>query len=86
MRLNSTVALTLILLSLMVAAGVVSAAWGYALGREALQGITQPDVRPASNVGESDGNPPHRDELILLKEADILEDVEARMNGNAAVE
>lgn len=85
MRLNSTVALTLILLSLMVAAGVVSAAWGYALGREALQGITQPDVRPASNVGESDGNPP-RDGLILLKEADILTDVEARMNGNAAVE
>jgi hypothetical protein len=86
MRLNSTVALTLILLTLMTAAGVVSAAWGYALGREALQGVTQPDVRPASSVGESDGTPPRRDQLILLKEEDILTDVEARMNGNVGAE
>jgi len=70
----------------MVAAGVISSAWGYALGREALQGITQPDVRPASSMGESDGTAAHSSQLVLLKEEDILEDVEARIKGEAGVE
>ncbi|NJL23691.1 MAG: hypothetical protein HC895_27475, partial [Leptolyngbyaceae cyanobacterium SM1_3_5] len=46
MKVNSTLALTLVLLTAMVGAGVVSAAWGYAVGGEALKGVTQPNGRP----------------------------------------
>jgi hypothetical protein len=81
MRINSTVALTLILLSLMVAAGVTSAAGGYNLGREALKGIRQPDVRPNA-VGDTEGAP-RREEVILLKEADIIETIETRIKGKS---
>jgi hypothetical protein len=79
---NPTVALTLILLFLMVAAGFVSAAWGYAIGREALKGITQPDVRPSTSISDTSGVP-RREEVTILKEADILADVKAQMEGNA---
>jgi hypothetical protein len=75
---NPTVALTLILLFLMVAAGFVSGSWGYALGREALKGITQPDVRPSTASGE--GAPRH-EEVSILSEAAILADVKARVEG-----
>lgn len=84
MKVNPTIALTLILLSLIVGAGVVSASWGYALGREALKGIRQPDVRPVSNVGQSSqSSTPRREALTLLSEEEILSDVKARMEGNA---
>ncbi|MGG6296989.1 hypothetical protein ACQ4M4_21545 [Leptolyngbya sp. AN02str] len=76
MKLNSTVALTLVLLSLMVGAGVVSAAWGYALGREALKGVTQPDVRPT--VLNENGDQPRTDTNLIVPESKILEDVKAR--------
>jgi hypothetical protein len=79
---NPTVALTLILLFLMVAAGFVSAAWGYAIGREALKGITQPDVRPSTSLSDASGVP-RREEVTILQEADILADVKAQMEGNA---
>ncbi|MBW4653670.1 MAG: hypothetical protein KME20_11635 [Kaiparowitsia implicata GSE-PSE-MK54-09C] len=78
MKFNSTVALTLVLLSLMVGAGVVSAAWGYALGREALKGVTQPDVRPTVlSEGESQAR---TDDVLIIPEEKILEDVKARVN------
>lgn len=81
MKLNSTVALTLILLVLMVAAGLVSASWGSSLGREALKGITQPDTRPASNrVGKQAGSS-RREEVAVLPESDIIANVKVRMNG-----
>ena len=80
MKVNSTVALTLILLSLMVGAGGVSAAWGYAMGREALKGVTQPDVRPtAGNAEEPRSNQPR--EFEIIPEAQILEDVKTQMDG-----
>jgi hypothetical protein len=83
-RINPTVALTLALLFFMVVAGIVSASWGYALGRQALKGITQPDVRPNSGVSSPQGNSaPRREGFVLLREEDILVDVEARMKGNA---
>ncbi len=80
MKVNTTVALTLILLSLMVGAGVVSAAWGFALGREALKGITQPDTSPTSNLArkqQNDAKTPFK----ILQEAEILKRVKARMEG-----
>jgi hypothetical protein len=81
MRLNSTVVLTLVLLSLMVGAGLTSAAWGYRLGRGALKGITQPDARPVNNLADAQGKPVRREGLVFLKEADILADVKARIEG-----
>lgn len=79
---NSTVALTLMLLSLMVGAGVVSASWGYALGREALKGVTQPDVRPNATLGKSDAATAHSAETVtILKEQDIITQVKARRDG-----
>jgi hypothetical protein len=81
---NPTVTLTLILLSLMIASGVISAAWGYALGREALKGITQPDTRPGSPLVDSEAIPPRREEVTLLKEEEILQDIESRIEGRAS--
>ena len=82
MRLNPAFAFTLILLSLMFGAGIVSASWGYALGRTALIGVRQPDARPSSgptNLGEH----PHRGAgLVILYEEDILKSVKARIEGN----
>ncbi len=82
MKLNSTVALTLILLSLMVGAGVVSAAWGIALGRDALKGVTQPDTRPTNNLAKRQGAA-RREELTILREEDIVANAKARINGAA---
>lgn len=82
MKLNSTVALTLILLTLMAGAGVVSGIWGYALGREALRGVTQPDVRPTSLGSEAAGEQGSRDEIIIIPESKILEDVKTRINNS----
>lgn len=84
MKLNPTVALTFTLLALMFAAGMVSGTWGFALGREALKGITQPDVRPTNNVGNRKGTPANRDQMLILKEPDILKNVKARMEGKGA--
>ncbi len=84
MKLNSTVALTLILLVSMVAAGLISASWGNALGREALKGITQPDTRPTNNKAGGQTGAVRREELTVLPENTIITNVKARMNGNAA--
>ncbi|HEY9859366.1 MAG TPA: hypothetical protein V6D16_07665 [Candidatus Obscuribacterales bacterium] len=82
MKLNANVALTLVLLTLMFGAGLVSAAWGFALGRQALKGITQPDVRPTSKlVGRDQKKPLRREEVMILKEEDILKRVKGRIEG-----
>lgn len=81
MVLNSTVVLTLILLTMMLGAGVTSSVFGFTLGREALKGTTQPDVRPSSNAGGKQGNPASKDQVSILKEKDILKTVKARIEG-----
>lgn len=83
MRVNSTVALTLILLTLMVGAGVVSGAWGYAIGRDALKGVTQPDVRPNAAGTETTPTTQPR-EFEIIPEAQILQDVQTQMDGAAS--
>lgn len=83
MRINSTVALTFILLTSMFGAGIVTGAWGFAIGREALKGITQPDTRPANKVSKKNGSARASDELMVLQEADIIKTVKARLDGNA---
>jgi hypothetical protein len=78
MKLNSTVALTLILLTLMFGAGVVSAAWGFAIGSQALKGITQPDARPANKIGNRKNTGARGEEMVILREEDILARVKER--------
>ncbi len=81
MRFNLTVALTFILLIMMVATGCISASWGFALGREALTGITQPDTRPTKNIPGHQGNQIRPQEVVILREDDILKKVKAQIEG-----
>lgn len=82
MKVNSTVALTLMLLALMVGAGMVSAMWGVALGREALKGVTQPDTRPTNNLAKRGANS-RREEFTILREDDIIAGAKSRISGKA---
>ncbi|MGK7902504.1 MAG: hypothetical protein AB4352_14015 [Hormoscilla sp.] len=75
MRINLTVVLTFILLSLMCAAGGASFYGGYKVGSEALKGITQPDSSPTSTLAKSKMG--HK----ILSEAEILAKVKAKMSG-----
>ncbi|WP_416670609.1 hypothetical protein [Egbenema bharatensis] len=80
MKVNPAVALTLILLSLMLGAGITSAMWGYRLGRESLKGVTQPNTRPISAEG-TQGPTGRREELVFFNEDDILANVKAQVQG-----
>ncbi|MBD6615813.1 hypothetical protein FNW02_08215 [Komarekiella sp. 'clone 1'] len=80
MKLNSTVLLTLILLTLMLGAGSVSAFLGFNIGSSALKGITTPDGRPATKFASSKTNS-QQGGLALLKEQEILKIVKARIEG-----
>ncbi|HIK31234.1 MAG TPA: hypothetical protein IGS17_07530 [Oscillatoriales cyanobacterium M59_W2019_021] len=63
----------------MFAAGLMSAAWGFALGKEALKGVTQPDVRPTNNlIGAKEGKQ-QGESIQFLKEDKILEQVQAQV-------
>ncbi len=79
---NPAVAFTLILLSLMIGSGVVSASWGFTLGRQALTGVRQPESRPTSGapVSREAGNPVHG-VVLLVDEAEVLQQVKARTSG-----
>ena len=83
MRLDPMIAATFLFLSLMAGATVVSGLWGYTLGRSALRGITQPDMRPA-RFDEPSSDRQQRTKPVFLDEAAILNDLDARMNGGAA--
>ncbi|MEL0592422.1 MAG: hypothetical protein U1V55_11520 [Planktothrix rubescens PR222] len=84
MGLNSTVVLTVVLLTMMFGAGFTSSVWGYGLGRSALKEITQPDVRP-NNLANKTKNGNRHDGVLLLKEKDILATVKKRMEGKEEV-
>jgi hypothetical protein len=78
MKLNSTIALTLILLTCMTAIGIVSGATGYSFGRAALKGVKQPSTSPI--LGGSGGNR-SRESSGFLKEAEILSKVQDQTAG-----
>lgn len=80
---NPAVAFTLILLSLMIGSGVVSASWGFTLGRQALTGVRQPETRPTGGtpVGSDAAISGHHGNLVLVNEAEVLDQVKARING-----
>jgi len=75
MKLNSTVALTLILLAMMLGAGFVSAMWGFTIGHEALKGVTQPDVRPTKKLADGQQVSSGQEGVLILREEDILNNV-----------
>ncbi|MBW4615315.1 MAG: hypothetical protein KME21_18965 [Desmonostoc vinosum HA7617-LM4] len=81
MKLNSTVLLTLILLTLMLGAGSVSAFLGFNLGSSALKGITTPDGRPTTKFASNKPTNSQQAGVALLKEEDILKIVKARIEG-----
>lgn len=81
MKFNSTVALTLILLAMMLGAGFVSAMWGFTLGHEALKGVTQPDVRPTKKLAETQQVSLGKEGVPILREEDILVNVNEFING-----
>lgn len=78
---NPAVAFTLILLSLMIGSGVVSASWGFTLGRQALTGVRQPETRPTSGAPISREGGAGQNTVILVDEAEILQQVKARTSG-----
>jgi hypothetical protein len=81
MRFNSTVLLTLSLLTLMLGAGSVSAFLGFDIGSKALKGVTAPDARPTTKFASSKANSQQHGELTLLKEEEILKVVKSRIDG-----
>lgn len=83
MRINSTVLLTLILLSMMLGAGSVSAFWGFTIGSSALKGVSAPDGRPTSKFSGSKSGYTQDSGVNFLKEDEILKIVKARVQGKA---
>ncbi len=81
MRINSTVLLTLILLSMMLGAGSVSAFWGFTIGSSALKGVSAPDGRPDRRFPVTKTGYPQNGGVNFLKEAEILKIVKARVQG-----
>lgn len=81
MGISPAVAFTTILLALMIGAGIVSASWGYALGRQALMGVRQPDTRPASSAASNQTSPNTGPGSTLVDEQDIINNVTSRMSG-----
>ncbi|MBE9058730.1 hypothetical protein [Sphaerospermopsis sp. LEGE 08334] len=82
MKINSTVVLTLILLTLMLGAGSVSAFLGFSMGSSALKGVSSPDGRPTTKFASNRNNNAQSDRVTLLKEEDIIKAVKARMQDN----
>lgn len=84
MRLDPAVTLIMTLFALMLGATSVSAFWGYTLGRQALGGITQPDIRRTNQSDRESAS--HSDATqergVLKSEDDILAQVTAKMQGN----
>ncbi len=82
MKLRSTVALSFLLLVVMGSAGAASAVWSYALGREALKSVTQPDTsRRLGNPSGSGAGGSGEEMAMLLSEEDILQQVNDIING-----
>lgn len=80
MKINSSLALTLILLSFMFAVGLISGAGGYIFGRKALKGITQPAINPIP-LGSEEAKQLPQQTNPFLQERDILAKVETQTKG-----
>ncbi len=78
---NMAVIFTVLLLALMAGAGFVSASWGYALGRQALMGVRQPDSRPTSTTNGGTQPTSNRQGVTFRSEQEILEEMRTRTLG-----
>ncbi len=85
MKFNPIVALTAFLLLAMVGAGLGSARWGFTIGREALQGVTQPDVRPTDRLADSSAGQRQGQAVPFLNEEQILDRVRTQIDNPNAV-
>ncbi|NEQ75995.1 MAG: hypothetical protein F6K23_24950 [Okeania sp. SIO2C9] len=83
---NSSIVLTLSLLSLMFGAGLGSASWGFKLGREALKGITQPDTRPTNNLAGARNNSNRQEGLVFLEEEKVIASVKNIIRNGGVIE
>jgi hypothetical protein len=79
MKINSTVILTLILLTLMLGAGSVSAFLGFSMGSSALKGVTSPDGRPVNKFASAKTNNAQQAGISFLKEDEIIKTVKSRI-------
>lgn len=82
MKINSTVILTLVLLTLMLGAGSVSAFLGFTMGSSALKGVSSPDSRPTTKFASSNNNRVQQVGITLLKEDDIIKSTKTRIQEN----
>jgi hypothetical protein len=78
---KSTAMLALSLLVMMLGSGLVSALVAYAMGHEALKGVSQPDINPAKKIAENRTKPNSPQEFVPLDEKTILTQVYDRING-----
>lgn len=85
MKLNSTVALTLILLATMLGAGTVSALWGYTLGHGALKGVTQPDVSPTKKLAGDKTSSSSQEGVKMLSEEAVLAEVSEKIDSTSTI-
>ena len=85
MKLNSTVALTLILLATMLGAGTVSALWGYTLGHGALKGVTQPDVSPTKKLAGDKTSSSSQEGVKMLSEQAVLAKVSEKIDSTSTI-
>ncbi|MEL6224487.1 MAG: hypothetical protein AAFQ57_17515 [Cyanobacteria bacterium J06626_14] len=85
MKLDPAVGLLATLFMVMVGATSISAFWGYSLGRQALSGVTQPDIRRTNEALQRDDVQSDivRDRATLKSEDEILARVIARMDGSS---
>ena len=83
---NPTILVSLALFALMIGAGATTGSWGYKLGREALKGITQPDVRPTNSLTGVSGSLSGKGEVVFLKEKDILANVNKAITSGKVAE
>lgn len=74
MKLNSTITLTIVMLTILLGAGLASGYVGYALGSVSLEGVTQPDVdrgKPAKNSQDQKTDAKNKG-LKILEEKEII--------------
>ncbi|MDJ0718320.1 MAG: hypothetical protein QNJ54_29525 [Prochloraceae cyanobacterium] len=72
MKINLTAIFTPILLVTMLGAAIESAKLGFAIGDEALSGITQPDRTPAQNLAKNKPTSSEQKQKTIVPEKEIL--------------
>ncbi|NES99823.1 MAG: hypothetical protein F6K62_03630 [Sphaerospermopsis sp. SIO1G2] len=82
MKMNSTVILTLVLLTLMIGSGAVSAFLGFTMGSSALKGVSSPDARPTTKLAGGKNNKAPQVKVTLLKEEDIIKNTKTKIKEN----